>query len=98
MSEKGTFLLWWWLHACNPSAWEAKAEFEASLGYKVTLNVKNKDNVKTKTVEGAGELAQGLRVHTVRSCRGFSSVPSTSVWQLTFNSSSRQSDMLFWHL
>lgn len=63
MSEKGTFLLWWWLHACNPSAWEAKAEFEASLGYKVTLNVKNKDKVKTKTAEGAGELAQGLSAY-----------------------------------
>lgn len=62
MSKKLTFLLCWWLPACHPSAWEAKAEFEASLGYKVTLCKKQRQN---ETVEGAGELARGLGVHPV---------------------------------
>lgn len=47
MSEKVTFLLWWWLRACNPSAWEAEAEFEARLGYRVILSVEKKKK-KTK--------------------------------------------------
>lgn len=39
-------------------------EFEANLGYRVTLSVKIKDEMETETVDSAGETAQVLRAHT----------------------------------
>lgn len=48
-------MVWWWLHACSPSAWEAVVEFEANLGYRVTLSVKIKDEMETNSGQCWGD-------------------------------------------